>query len=368
MLRDFIEQHQAGVAVHEEPGGGHLVYYAPLSALEGGVVMEERQDVALGIVRDLGNTYIFLGVAALLLASVGAMLLVRNITRPLEVLGGAARRIAAGELDQPIATSRGDEIGQLARSFETMRQELSARQEERERWGRELEGRVQERTKEVHQLLGRIISAQEEERKRLARELHDSTAQALATLLLALPSLKGALPPEQVRQREMLDRFLAQGEEALRDIRRTILDLRPSNLDDMGLVAALRSFAEERLGTAGTQVRFDTRGEERRLPGPVETALFRIMQEAVTNIAKHARATNAHILVEFGPQLFVGQVEDSGVGFDPDTKQGPDGMGLGLQGMKERADLVGARLEVTSTPGRGSRVRVEMPLTEEGLG
>lgn len=104
------------------------------------------------------------------------------------------------------------------------------------------------------------------------------------------------------------------------------------------------------------------------MPGAVETALFRIMQEAVTNIVKHARAANAHILVEFGPQMFAGQVEDDGVGFDPDAEQGPDGTGLGLQGMKERADLVGARLEVTSTPGQGSRVKVEMPLTEEGPG
>jgi signal transduction histidine kinase len=249
-----------------------------------------------------------------------------------------------------------------------MRQKLRARQEEQQRWERELESRVRERTEEVHQLLGRIISAQEEERKRLARELHDETAQALATLLLALPSLKSALPPQQARQREMVDRFLAQGEEALRDIRRTILDLRPSNLDDMGLVAALRSFAEDRLGTAGTRVHFDTRGQERRLPGAVETALFRIMQEAVTNIVKHARAANAYILLEFGPHMFVGQVEDDGVGFAIEAKQGPDGTGLGLQGMKERADLVGARLEVTATPGQGSRVRVEIPLPEESLG
>ncbi|MBI5628158.1 MAG: sensor histidine kinase, partial [Candidatus Rokubacteria bacterium] len=216
--------------------------------------------------------------------------------------------------------------------------------------------------------LGRIISAQEDERKRLARELHDETAQALATLLLGIRSLQGALPPEQTRQRDMLGRFLEQGEQALRDVRRTILDLRPSNLDDMGLVAALRSFAEDRLGSAGIQVKFATRGEERRLPGAVETALFRIMQEAVTNIAKHSRAATARILLEFGAHAFVGQVEDDGVGFDPATQQGPGGTGLGLQGMKERADLVGARLEVSSTPGRGSRVRVEMPLPEEDLG
>ncbi|MEK7849121.1 MAG: ATP-binding protein, partial [Chloroflexota bacterium] len=188
--------------------------------------------------------------------------------------------------------------------------------------------------------------------------------QPVAVLSAAEPTPTFAAAPTAA---SVAQQFLAQGEQALRDIRRIILDLRPSNLDDMGLVAALRSFAEDRLRAASIQVQFATRGEERRLPGAVETALFRIMQEAVTNVVKHSRAANAHILVEFGPRMFVGLVEDDGVGFEPDTKQGPDGTGLGLQGMKERADLVGARLEVASTPGHGSRVRVEMPLREASL-
>ncbi|MBI4289492.1 MAG: HAMP domain-containing protein [Chloroflexi bacterium] len=366
LLRGFIEQRQPGVALHQEQAGGHVVVYAPLTAMEGGVVTEERQDMALGIVSSLRNTYIFMGVVVLLLTSLGAWLLVQHITRPLEVLGAAATGIAAGNLEEPIRTARQDEIGQLARSFETMRRKLRASQEERERWERDLEDRVRQRTEEVQRLLGHVISAQEEERKRLARELHDEMAQTLATLLLGISSLQGALPPEQTRQREMLGRFLAQGEQALRDIRRMILDLRPSYLDDMGLVAALRSYANDRLGPAGARVSFEARGEERRLSSAVETAIYRIMQEAVTNVAKHSRATGARILLDFSPRLFVGEVEDDGVGFDPEAKYSSDGGSVGLQGMKERAALVGARLLVKSMPGQGSVVRVEMPLAEDG--
>lgn len=369
LLEPLVRSHQSGVRLHEESGGGHLVAYAPLTILNGGVVVEEQRDLALAVPRQLQRTMFTFGFLALLVVSLGAWWHARYVTQPLVTLQRATQRIAAGSLEHSVTLERGDEVGMLAKDFEAMRLQLKAASEQRGRFEAELENRVRERTQEVHLLLGKIITAQEEERKRLARELHDETAQALAALLVSIQALQSSLPPEQARVKELLQRALAQGERALTDVRRMILDLRPSALDDLGFVPALHSYALERLTPAGIKVTFETAGAEQRFPGPVETALFRILQEAVNNIARHSRAQRVNLRLEFKDSHFTALVEDDGVGFDPLKLAGGSAEGgLGLQGMKERAELVGARLEIVSQPGSGTRIKVELAQKEEGLG
>jgi two-component system sensor histidine kinase UhpB len=241
-------------------------------------------------------------------------------------------------------------------------------------WSNELETRVKERTQELEtlyvelrreenerrQLLERVINVQEEERKRVARELHDETGQALTALLMSLEGLEAHLTEISSPLRERLTRAKTQTENALRGLRAIIYDLRPAALDDLGLVPAIRWFAEQHLEPLGVQVSFETPSWKSRLPPPAETVLFRVMQEAINNIARHAHARTVRIALEANGTEIIARVEDDGRGFDV--------MGLregwGLAGMRERANLVGGRLQVNSTPGGGTQIEIWIPLKE----
>ncbi len=217
------------------------------------------------------------------------------------------------------------------------------------------------------QLLEKAITAQEEERKRVARELHDGFAQTLTALLMSVEASETVIPEELTSVRERLARTKALTSETLAQTRKLILDLRPSVLDDLGLVPAIRWYAEGHLEEQGIKVELKVSGAKRRLPAEIETTLFRIVQEAINNIAKHAGASEVHIGLDFCDGLVTSVIEDNGCGFDVEaTAARRDGSGgLGLLGMKERAVLVGGSLTVTSQPGRGTRLCVEVPVDRE---
>jgi signal transduction histidine kinase len=226
---------------------------------------------------------------------------------------------------------------------------------------RELQLKEQIRT----ELLRQLISAQEDERRRVARELHDVTSQALATLAVRLEALttQSRLKAKDIaNQLEGIKSLLAS---TSKEVHRLIYDLRPSLLDDLGLPAALRSCAHNALDAAGVEVHLEVIGQERRLPPQVEIALFRIAQEAITNIACHARAESAYLSLEFNDESIGLQIEDDGVGFDPShVFSSPAGTskGVGLLGMKERAELLGGTFTIDTRPGGGTRVAVEIPV------
>jgi signal transduction histidine kinase len=220
---------------------------------------------------------------------------------------------------------------------------------------------LQDRERVRQQLLRKVISAQEDERKRLARELHDDTAQMLTALGVRL-DLAAQAPPE-TRDRELREaRALAT--RSLDELRRLMHDLRPSVLDDLGLVPALEWYAERHLRARGIEVRFDIEPLPDRLPVELETALFRAAQEALVNVARHARAET--VVVEIGthgPDLRL-DIEDDGAGFDVAgvAPQAGDLRGLGLMGMRERIELFGGSVQINSSPGRGTHVAITVPL------
>lgn len=364
LMQDLVSRQRPGVVVHGVPGNIHIVAFAPMESVPGGgVIVEAEEDRTLLVQLQLLRILPFFGLGVLMVASVSAWAHARYVVRPLAQLQKAAATIAQGRLDEPITTTRQDEIGQLARSFDAMRFQVKAASEARTQWETELERRVGERTTEVQRLVGRVIDAQERERRRLAQELHDDTAQALAAILMGVETLRDSLPPGQDRVKQHVERTLAEGQRALQDLRRVILGLRPAGVDEMGVVAAMRSYAGVRLGPAGVALEFSVQGQERRPAPAVEAALFRILQEAVNNIARHARAQNATVRFDFQAARLVAVVEDDGQGFDQSDIKMPR-RGLGLQGMQERADIINARLEVTSAPGKGTRVRVLVPWEE----
>jgi len=200
----------------------------------------------------------------------------------------------------------------------------------------------------------------EEERMRIARDMHDGPAQALANLVLQAEVLERLIERDPQRVIGELADFKVGVRTALEETRRLIFDLRPMTLDDLGLVPTLRRFVQEFGQDTEIQARFHLVGEERRLPGNYEAVLFRIIQEALTNVRKHSRAGSAEVTLTLQPRRVVAVVRDDGEGFDVAATEARQGRtrNLGLISMRERAELEKGSLEIRSEVGRGTEVRV----------
>jgi two-component system, NarL family, sensor histidine kinase UhpB len=219
--------------------------------------------------------------------------------------------------------------------------------------------RLDEHGARLRALSSQIINAQEEERLRISRELHDETAQALASLLVRQRVAERA-PDAESLQRTMAD-LRALTSEALEGVRRMALELRPTMLDDLGLVAAVEAFARQFSHRTGIRVDVTMTRRPERLPPEAELVAFRVVQEALSNVARHSSASRAEVHLEAGPSGLVISIEDDGTGFHLETALDSRRRSLGLFGMHERAGLVGGWLRLDSEPGRGTRVRLEIP-------
>lgn len=209
------------------------------------------------------------------------------------------------------------------------------------------------------QLLEKLISAHEDERRRIARELHDEAGQALTALILNLEVAEQSQTPLRPEQ---LVRLRGIAEDTLAELRRMIYDLRPSILDDLGLAAAIRWYAKETIEPQGVQVTVNISGLMERLPSYIETAIFRIVQEALTNILKHADAAHASLDVTHRNGRVEMVIADDGRGFDLSGVSTRREGGMGLLGMRERAELLGGMLTIQSTLGAGTRLEVAIPV------
>ena len=209
------------------------------------------------------------------------------------------------------------------------------------------------------ELLQHIVIAQEDERSRIARELHDDTAQLLTAFRLNLSTLQDALPDDP-RFTQLLSRLQALSRQMSQGIYRLVHDLRPAQLDDLGLVAALQYLADEERKRAGLDVSLKITGSRQRLDSLVETVLFRVAQEALTNVARHANVKTAEIHLVFDPGGTSLQVLDHGAGFDLQKELRPP-HGWGLAGMRERAESIGAKFNLDSSPGKGTVVEIIAP-------
>lgn len=212
--------------------------------------------------------------------------------------------------------------------------------------------RLAEREAALAAFAGRTIEAQEAERRRLAAEIHDGVAQRLVSLSYRLDAARAANPEEPEQVGEELEAAMALLREALGEVRGAIEGLRPGVLDDLGLDAGIDSLARS---LVGVEARADLDAVE--LPEHLETALYRIAQEAIQNVARHAKATTASVSLRSADGFVVLSVVDDGVGMEGDPPAGH----YGIVGMKERAELVGGSFEIFSRPGEGTRVLVKVP-------
>jgi signal transduction histidine kinase len=232
-----------------------------------------------------------------------------------------------------------DEIGRLGTALDNMRVRLKA-----------------SRASQLQRLLGKVISAQEDERRRVARELHDETSQVLTALGMALHTA-GAMTPDRIQELQALVDRMHDG------LHRLVVNLRPSVIDDLGLGAAIEALASSQLRRAGLNVRCELGDlQDRRVDPAIEIAIYRVVQEALLNVARHSGAST--VVIEGGltsGRLWI-EIEDDGRGFDP-SSIAPDERtlrGVGLIGMRERVEMLGGRCEIESAPGQGTRVRVEV--------
>jgi signal transduction histidine kinase len=215
---------------------------------------------------------------------------------------------------------------------------------------------VQQSQQVSRDVVRRVVEAQELERGRLARELHDETGQALTSILLGLKPLERAAESDEAREAVAALRELVVA--TLQDVRRLAVELRPSALDDFGLVTAVERLTDTFREQSGLEVELAAQLGPDRLPSEVETALYRVIQEAFTNIVKHSGASRVSVLLQRNVASVLAVVEDDGSGFDPGRTRED---ALGLAGMRERLALVGGRLRIESSSGAGTTLVAEVP-------
>lgn len=256
-------------------------------------------------------------------------------------------------------------LEQMAEDGKNLAEEIGASIEFLAANFRELDSRL-ESAQQSRALGLHVIRAQEEERRRLAREIHDGPTQLLNSVVLRIDVCQRFFDSDLQRLKDELQQLKELVRLSLQDVRKIIFDLRPMALDDLGVVPALRTFLKDYQARTGIESDFSVFGNDRRYDPAFEIAIFRIVQEALTNVYKHAGAARVWVKVETagGKEIKV-QVKDDGSGFDPgEVKPGVAGTKFGLVAMRERTELLGGFMEIQSAPGQGTKLNFVFPLPE----
>ncbi|HSK87320.1 MAG TPA: histidine kinase [Anaerolineales bacterium] len=320
----------------------HVVAYGPISLTDWTLITEEDWHAVVSPSLEVTQMAPLVVVPAFMLVLLALWFGVRQIVQPLQRLESKAAALAWGDFETIKESVGGiSEVQHLQMELMDMAQKVQLAQEG------------------LHDFIGAITAAQEEERMRLARELHDDTIQAVIALKQRVQLVQKSVKDQNGRQ--SLNELENLAEQTIENLRRLTRALRPIYLEDLGLVTALEMLARETSQADQLQVEFHQSGQERRLPHEVELALYRIAQEALNNVLHHARAKRAVLSIVFDQEIKL-EVTDDGVGFvvpKSPTELAPGGH-FGLLGMRERADLIGARLEVQSEAGRGTHLSIQL--------
>jgi two-component system, NarL family, sensor histidine kinase UhpB len=312
-------------------------------------VLAGRSSAHEGVLVTL-EMWLLVTVVVLLLTTAVNVVILRFALQPLRMLEQTAERVHAGDLDARVPPSplADAELRRLTRTFDAMLDAVAA---------------YRQRLRDV---AARALNAEEEERKRIARELHDETAQTLAALLIRLRLVRGMTDPAE--KDRTLNEIRDSVGEAIEGVRRFARGLRPPALDELGLVPAVESHARGLTENTGVVIRIQAQPVDGLLTPQSELALYRIIQEALSNTVRHARARSVKVRIEPEDGRVVAEIRDDGVGFDVDATLQDDGRGLGLFGMRERAAYVDGSVSIHSRRGSGTMVRAEIPTAQARLG
>lgn len=335
---------ESGVTYIHGGESEHVVTYSPVSPIGWALALEEPwEPVDTPTLRTTQLAPLVL-VPVLLLTLIALWFGLRWIVKPLQALEAKAVTLAWGNFDA-IEQSVGGitEIRRLQTELIHMAHKVKAAQQS------------------LHSYIGAITAGQEEERRRLARELHDDTIQSLIALKQRVQLAQ--LAPNNASSEDTLTEVLSLTEHTIENVRRQTRALRPIYLEDLGLVTALEMLTRETSQAADIPLEFKCLGTEKRLNANVELALYRMAQEALNNVSRHSQASRALLNISFTPEGLTLLVEDNGKGFEipkSPAEFAPSGH-FGLLGMYERAELIGAKLEILSSPGNGSRITIHLP-------
>ncbi len=334
---------ESGVLYVKKDNAEHVVAYSSIESTGWALITEEEWEMVVSPSLQLTQMAPLVLVPAFLLALMALWFGAKQIVQPLQRLESKAAALAWGDFE-----AIKESVGGIS-EVQHLQMELT-----------EMAHKVQAAQDGLHDYIGAITSAQEEERMRLARELHDDTIQAVIALKQRVQLVQKSVKNQHARQ--SLKDLETLAEQTVENLRRLTRALRPIYLEDLGLVTALEMLARETSRTNHLEIDFQKQGQERRLPHEVELALYRIAQEALNNVMHHAQTQHAALQINFGAKEIKLEISDEGVGFETPkspTDFAPSGH-FGLLGMRERADLIGARLEVQSEAGHGTRLSVRL--------
>jgi signal transduction histidine kinase len=317
------------------------------------------------LTKDLRNNLLWsLGTTLVIIILVGVAIQ-HWVVQPIDDIGKAIEGFDRHRPPPVLPEGAADEIGRLSSTFNEMTRRIRLQDQQNEALSDKLHQRVVERGN----LLRRLITAQEEERKRLARELHDELGQGLSSMAIqvALAERHLGIDPQAAKEHlEQIEQLLDESTSQMDDL---ISGLRPAMLDDLGLQASLRALAKRTLIPAGLAIDLDMSCLSQELPGELETVLYRVVQEALTNVVRHAGASHVDLKLACEDGWLICQLADDGTGFDQDqvAASGREN-GMGLLGMRERIEQVGGEIQIESGPGAGTSLRARLPLEGENNG
>ena len=317
----------------EEKIAGVLVTDFTLSPIERQLRAEFKENILL--------LFFAIGISTLVIGIALNQLVIKKLRHLVE----AASRFGRGEFKERIRFKGDDEINKLAESFNVMA------------------GTLMEKMRLERKYLSQIIDAQENERRRISRELHDEIGQALYAIKFNLEMVDKDLPPTTSVVRGRLGEAKSLSTQTLTVMRQLSMDLRPTMLDDLGLIPTLRWYIQNFSNRLGIGSNFESVGLEAKLSSEIETAFYRIVQEALNNIAKHAQADQVEIsLVKRGSRIDA-SIRDNGKGFDLGKVLHPESpeRSFGIVGIQERVSLLGGQMEIQSRPGFGTLISIEIP-------
>ena len=323
-----------------------IVAYAPIAGTSWGVILEEPRSSLVAPAYSFLVAISALMIVGLFISFLLLLIGFRRISWPLSAVTEQARRVTAGKEFVPPDVGGPAEVEALVAAFNRMVTQLRSQRDT------------------LHDYATRTLHSQEEERKRISRDLHDETAQELVGLIQRI-DLCRLEAEDDPKMQANLDELTELTSRALTGVRRMSQALRPLILEDLGLVAALQVIADELdQQLPGARVFCEVIGQEERLRPEVELTAFRIVQETLTNVRKHAgEADRAYVTVQFKPGMLSISVEDNGRGFYlPERAPQANSEHLGLIGMKERSELLGGSLTILTGPGEGTQVLLELPL------
>ncbi|MBI4321288.1 MAG: HAMP domain-containing protein [Chloroflexi bacterium] len=295
-----------------------------------------------------------------LVAIYGALAIAEKLTRPLHKLAVAASSVAKGQLGREVEIGTGDEIEEMAGVFNYMSRSLAAHVSELT----EAKAELTRKAAQLSELLARTFRSQEEERNRIAIDLHDGVAQLLVGALYEVQVARRSIATAPDITLHKLHQVEGLLNSAAHEMRAVIFDLHPSHLYHHGLPVAIERYVDQFSQATDIICAARVYGESVRLPVEVETAVYRIVQEALHNIRRHSGANAAYVVLVFHQAGVKLTVQDNGRGFDKDSAVASSDGHLGLVGMQERAGSIGATLEIVAVPGKGTRITLDVPITE----